>query len=152
MRGACSPQVNFARSKGHSFEVFTFKTAVTADADAMVWCAAVGVVRLMVRCGAFRAQYAGLSAERARALREYVEGERFFGVPLGRTAFPFVLESGTKFRTIRHVGHAKHRAGYVIDRFFFNFGVNTTLRVRGGAMDFVTFYLSADCRPRVCLR
>lgn len=101
----CLTQVNFSRSKGHAFEVFSFKTSVTPDADAMVRCAAVSVVRLMVRCGAFRAQYVGLSQARHDALVAAIEGAEFRGIELQMTiyeSFEAMVGACAKDRWVLH--------------------------------------------------
>ena len=71
----CRMEITFKRKKGEYFGCYDFGTAITADSDQMVRIGTLAMIRLLLRCGSFRACYKKLDAEapeRAAALRAKV--------------------------------------------------------------------------------
>ena len=65
-------EVAFGRKKGEYFASYNFGMAITPDSDEMVRIRTLGMIRLLVRTGAFRALYAHCDAAAAAALRAKV--------------------------------------------------------------------------------
>ena len=54
-------EVTFARKKGEYYACYEFGTAITPDSDQMMRIGTLAMVRLLLRCGSFRACYSKLS-------------------------------------------------------------------------------------------
>jgi hypothetical protein len=77
-------EVTFARKKGEYYACYEFGTAITPDSDQMMRIGTLAMVRLLLRCGSFRACYSKLSEASAAALRRKVaEPSGFAGLELG---------------------------------------------------------------------
>ena len=71
----CRMEITFKRKKGEYFACYDFGTAITPDSDQMVRIGTLAMIRLMLRCGAFRACYGKLDVDapaRAAAVRAKV--------------------------------------------------------------------------------
>ena len=81
-------EVTFARKKGEYYACYEFGTAITPDSDQMVRIGTLAMVRLLLRCGSFRACYSKLSEASAAALRRKVaEPSGFAGLELEDTGY-----------------------------------------------------------------
>ena len=81
-------EVTFARKKGEYYACYEFGTAITPDSDQMTRIGTLAMVRLLLRCGSFRACYSKLSEASAAALRRKVaEPSGFAGLELGDTGY-----------------------------------------------------------------
>ena len=81
-------EVTFARKKGEYYACYKFGTAITPDSDQMMRIGTLAMVRLLLRCGSFRACYSKLSEASAAALRRKVaEPSGFAGLELGDTGY-----------------------------------------------------------------
>ena len=75
----CRMEITFKRKKGEYFACYEFGTAITVDSDQMVRIGTLAMIRLLLRCGSFRACYKKLddeAPERAAALRAKVADPR----------------------------------------------------------------------------
>ena len=80
-------EVTFARKKGEYYACYEFGTAITPDSDQMTRIGTLAMVRLLLRCGSFRACYSKLSEASAAALRRKVaEPSGFAGLDRGTWA------------------------------------------------------------------
>ena len=85
-------EVTFARKKGEYYACYEFGTAITPDSDQMIRLGTVAMLRLLVRCGSFRACYAHLSRAGAAALRRKVADPRgFAGLEMEDTGYDSFL-------------------------------------------------------------
>ena len=81
-------EVTFARKKGEYYACYEFGTAITPDSDQMTRIGTLAMVRLLLRCGSFRACYSKLSEASAAALRRKVaEPSGFAGLELEDTGY-----------------------------------------------------------------
>ena len=81
-------EVTFARKKGEYYACYEFGTAITPDSDQMMRIGTLAMVRLLLRCGSFRACYSKLSEASAAALRRKVaEPSGFAGLELEDTGY-----------------------------------------------------------------
>ena len=78
-------EVTFARKKGEYYACYEFGTAITPDSDQMMRIGTLAMVRLLLRCGSFRACYSKLSEASAAALRRKVAEPS--GLELGDTGY-----------------------------------------------------------------
>jgi hypothetical protein len=73
----CRMEITFKRKKGEYFACYDFGTGITPDSDQMVRIGTLAMIRLLLRCGSFRACYKKLDAERAcGAARESCKPKR----------------------------------------------------------------------------
>ena len=85
----CRMEITFKRKKGEYFACYDFGTAITPDSDQMVRIGTLAMIRLMLRCGAFRACYGKLDVDapaRAAAVR-------------AKVADPFGFSPGSRLTT-----------------------------------------------------
>ena len=81
-------EIKFDRKKGEYYAVYEFGTAITPDSDQMVRIGTLALVRLLLRCGSFRACYAKLSVAQAKVLRAKVAAASgFAGLALEDTGY-----------------------------------------------------------------
>ena len=103
----CRMEVTFKRKKGEYFACYEFGNALTPDSDQMIRIGTLAVLRLLLRCGSFRACYARLSEAGAKALRAKVaDPGGFAGLAIEDTGYSSFLA----------LARACREDGWVLDR------------------------------------
>ena len=102
-------EVSFKRKKGEYFACYDFGTSITPDSDQMVRIGTLAMIRLLLRCGSFRACYKKLDDDapgRATVLRAKVAN------PMG---FEGLAIEDTGYGSFPELVAACRRDGWVLD-------------------------------------
>ena len=135
-------EVSFKRKKGEYFACYDFGTSITPDSDQMVRIGTLALIRLLLRCGSFRACYKKLDDDapaRATVLRAKVAN------PMG---FEGLAIEDTGYGSFPELVAACRRDGWVLDEAALNLPLFPGIDEETGCFLFTETF---DC-DRLCKR